>query len=316
MIEVKNISKSYGTTKAVRDISFRVEKGDVLGFLGPNGAGKSTTMRILTCYLTADSGTASISGFDIFTNPLEVRKRIGYLPENNPLYMEMGVLEHLKFIARMRKIPGQSVKTKIEQVMDICGLEEIISKDISELSKGFRQRLGLAHALIHDPEVLILDEPTIGLDPYQIIEIRNLIKSIGREKTVILSSHILPEVSATCDRVLIINRGEIVGSGTPLELASIAQGGQKIIAGIRGPFEEIISKLKKMEKLSDIKHLGENNGINQFELSSKSAADLSEEVFFLVAGSGWSLTELFRKTINLEEVFLDLTTKEARGKPG
>jgi ABC-2 type transport system ATP-binding protein len=267
-------------------------------------------MRILTCYLQADSGSAVIAGFDISENSVEVRKRIGYLPENNPLYMDMGVMEYLRFIARMRNIPKKSIKTKFEHVIDVCGLESIVRKDIYELSKGFRQRLGLAQALIHDPEVLILDEPTIGLDPHQIIEIRNLIKSIGREKTVILSSHILPEVSATCDRVLIINRGKIVGSGTPQELASISHGGQTIIARIRGPFDEINNSLKKMNKFSDIKHLGENDGLNMFELSTLSSDDLSEDLFFLVAGNGWSLTELYKKTINLEDVFLDLTTKE------
>jgi ABC-2 type transport system ATP-binding protein len=312
MIEVENLSKSYGAVKAVQDISFRVEKGDVLGFLGPNAAGKSTTMRILTCYIPADSGTARIAGFDIRANPIEVRKRIGYLPENNPLYMDMGVLQYLKFIAKMRNIPGSSIKTKIERVVDICGLESIISMDIGELSKGFRQRLGLAQALIHDPDILVLDEPTIGLDPHQIIEIRNLIKSIGSEKTIILSSHILPEVSATCDRVLIINRGKIVGSGTPRELASMAHGGQEIYVSIRGPYEEVHSKLKEIEKLSDIKHLGESNGINRFELITDSGEDLSEDVFFMVAKSGWSLTELYRKTIDLEDVFLELTTREGQ----
>lgn len=311
MIAVDNISKSYGATKAVQDVSFRVEKGDVLGFLGPNGAGKSTIMRILTCYLPADSGTASIAGFDICVDSIEVRKRIGYLPENNPLYMDMGTLEYLKFIAKMRNIPKPSLRTQMEQVIDVCGLESIVSKDIGELSKGFRQRLGLAQALIHDPEVLILDEPTIGLDPYQIIEIRNLIKSIGKEKTVILSSHILPEVAATCDRVLIINRGEIVGSGTPQELASMAHSGQTIIVAIRGPFEEVNDGLNKLEKSSEVKHLGEVNGINRFELSIASEEDMCEEVFFLVARNGWALTELYKKTINLEDVFLDLTTREA-----
>lgn len=310
MIEVQNISKSYGATKAVQEVSFRVEKGEVLGFLGPNGAGKSTTMRVLTCYIPADSGTASIAGFDIYTHPVEVKKRVGYLPENNPLYMDMGALQYLKFIAKMRNIPTSSLKTKVEQVIEICGLASMISKDVGELSKGFRQRLGLAQTLIHEPEVLILDEPTLGLDPYQIIEIRNLIKSIGSEKTVILSSHILPEVSATCDRVLIINRGKIVGSGTPQELASMSHAGQSILTSIRGPKEEISIELKNIEKVSDIKHLGETNGINHFELLSESTESLSEEVFFLVAQHGWSLTELYPKTIDLEDVFLDLTTRE------
>lgn len=308
MIEVANLSKSYGATRAVQDISFKIAKGEVVGFLGPNGAGKSTTMRILTCYLSADSGTARIAGFDINDSPVEVKKKIGYLPENNPLYMDMGVIDYLKFIGRMRSLSGASVKAGVEKVLAACGLESMAAKDVGELSKGFRQRLGLAQALIHDPDVLILDEPTIGLDPYQIIEIRNLIKNIGREKTVILSSHILPEVSATCDRVLIINKGKIVGSGTPEELAAMSSGGQAIVVTIRGPYPDVLAGLKTLEKFIDIKHLGESSGANRFELMTRAGEDLSEEVFFLVSRSGWSMTELYRKTINLEDVFLDLTT--------
>ncbi len=310
MIEVSNISKNYGTTRAVQDLSFRVEKGDVLGFLGPNGAGKSTTMRILTCFLPPDKGTATVAGHDIHKSPIEVRRCIGYLPENNPLYMDMGTIEYLKFIAKMRSIPAGAIKQKVEQTISICGLESIVSKDIGELSKGYRQRLGLAQALIHDPDVLVLDEPTIGLDPHQIIEIRNLIKTIGKEKTVILSSHILPEVSATCDRVLIINEGRIVGSGTPEELAAMSHGGQAILVTVRGSREEVEKGLAGLENITEVKHLGESNGINRFELISDAARDLSEDVFFLVSRNGWSLTELYRKTINLEDVFLDLTTRE------
>ena len=310
MIEVENLNKSYGTTQAVRNLSFTVNKGDVLGFLGPNGAGKSTTMKILTCYLPADSGSVRVAGFDVYTESIEIRRRIGYLPENNPLYLDMGVMEFLRYIARMRKIPGRQVRSKIKQVVERCRLESIISKDIAELSKGFRQRLGLAQALIHDPDVLILDEPTIGLDPHQIVEIRNLIKAIGREKTVILSSHILPEVSATCDRVLILNRGEIVGSGSPQDLASMAQGGQKIITSIRGPLEAVLSELQKLKKVSKIKHAGGEQDVNHFELLAETGDEVSEQIFYKVAENRWSLTELHKKSINLEDVFLDLTTRE------
>jgi len=307
MIEVENLSKSYGSTQAVRDISFRVARGEVVGFLGPNGAGKSTTMRILTCYLSADAGSARIAGFDIAENPVEVKKRIGYLPENNPLYMDMGVVDFLKFIARMRNIAGSAVRDKIKKAVDICGLESIIAKDVGELSKGYRQRLGLAQALIHDPEVLILDEPTIGLDPHQIIEIRNLIKSIGREKTVILSSHILPEVSATCDRVLIISKGQIAGSGTPEELAALSRGGQAVVVTVRGPADQVESALKQLTAVTDVQRRDEGSGTARFEVAGAQGADLSEEIFFLVARHGWSLTELYRKAINLEDVFLELT---------
>ena len=311
MIQVENISKSYGTTKAVNNISFRVRKGDVLGFLGPNGAGKSTTMRMLTCYLSPDEGTARIDGFDIHQDPIEIRKKIGYLPENNPLYLDMGVIEYLKFIAKIRQIPKSSLKTKVDRAIEICGLGSYCHKDIGELSKGYRQRLGLAQALIHDPEVLILDEPTIGLDPHQIIEIRHLIKSIGGEKTIIISSHILPEISATCDRVLIIAKGQIVGSGTPQELASMTGGGLTINTGIRGPRENVMNALNHLEGAVGIKHIDEKNGVNSFKLTADKDKDLTEEIFFMVSKNGWSLTELHREEINLEDVFLDLTTKEA-----
>ncbi len=309
MIEVEHLSKNYGATRAVQDISFRVEKCEVVGFLGPNGAGKSTTMRMLTCYIAPDGGTARVAGFDIKTQPLEVKKRIGYLPENNPLYLEMGVIEYLRFIASIRGIARNAVRERLRHVVDICGLAAVTAKDVGELSKGFRQRLGLAQALIHDPDVLILDEPTIGLDPHQIIEIRNLIKNIGREKTVILSSHILPEVAATCDRVLILNRGSIVGSGTPEELAALSGGGQAIVAAIRGPRENIEAALKGRPGITDLRCLGREAGLERFELTA--AADVSEEIFFLVSSNGWSLSELYRKSINLEDVFMELTMREA-----
>ncbi len=311
MIDVENICKNFGPTQAVKNVSFSVKKGEVVGFLGPNGAGKTTTMRILTCYLPADSGTARVAGFDVSSQSLEVRKRIGYLPENNPLYMDMGVVESLQFIASMRNIAPLERTAKIKRVIDMCGLEPVLAKDVGELSKGFRQRLGLAQALIHDPDILILDEPTIGLDPNQIIEIRNLIKSIGREKTVILSSHILPEVAATCDRVLIINRGEIVGSGTPQELAGMAKGGQTIYAGIRGPLPQIKEKIQAMVTVSEVLVVGEDSGINRFKLRSDITTDLCEELFFMVAQNGWSLNELYREAITLEDVFRELTTGEA-----
>lgn len=309
MIEVEHLSKNYGATRAVQDISFRVEKGEVVGFLGPNGAGKSTTMRMLTCYIAPDGGTAQVAGFDITARPHEVKKRIGYLPENNPLYLEMGVVEYLRFISSMRGIARNAVRERVRQVLDLCGLTAMAAKDVGELSKGYRQRLGLAQALIHDPDVLILDEPTIGLDPHQIIEIRNLIKAIGREKTVILSSHILPEVAATCDRVLILSRGQIVGSGTPEELAAMSGGGQAIVAAIRGPRDSIETALREIPGITNTGYLGQEGGLERFELTA--ASDVSEKIFFLVSSNGWSLSELYRKSINLEDVFMDLTMREA-----
>jgi len=311
MISASHLSKSFGSTLAVNDVSFEVTRGEVLGFLGPNGAGKTTTMRILTCYHPADSGTATIAGFDVFENPLEVRKLIGYLPENNPLYMDMGMVDYLEFIAKVRNIIPSKRKEKIKHVIELCGLREELGKDIGELSKGFRQRVGLAQVLIHDPDILILDEPTIGLDPTQIIEIRELIKRIGKEKTIILSSHILPEVSATCDRIIIIHQGEIVGSGTPEEMASKAKGGEIIYITIRGPLQEVQAKLEAMKRVKEFKKIGEKeDGLTQFEIKSDIGIDLSEELFFLVSQNGWSLTELRKETANLENIFLQLTTKE------
>ncbi len=311
MITANHLSKNFGTTVALKDISFEVKRGEVLGFLGPNGAGKSTTMRILTCYHPADSGTATIAGFDVFENPLEVRRLIGYLPENNPLYMDMGIIYYLEFIAKIRNIHSSKTKEKVKQVIELCGLQRELGKDIGELSKGFRQRVGLAQALIHDPDILILDEPTIGLDPTQIIEIRELIKNIGKEKTIILSSHILPEVSATCDRIIIIHQGNIVGSGTPEEMASQAKGGEIIHLTIRGPLQAVQAKLGSMEKIKECTKVDEKEeGLNRFEIKSDIGVDLSEELFFLVSQNGWSLTELYKEAANLENIFLELTTKE------
>lgn len=296
---------------AINDISFEVKQGEVLGFLGPNGAGKTTTMRVLTCYHPADAGTATIAGFDVFEHPLEVRQLIGYLPENNPLYMDMGIVEYLEFIARIRAIPSSRKMKQIKHVIDLCGLGGELGKDIGELSKGFRQRVGLAQALLHDPAILILDEPTIGLDPTQIIEIRGLIKEIGKEKTIILSSHILPEVSATCDRIIIINRGELVGSGTPEEMARSAKGGEITYITIRGPLPQVRERLQAIDNIKEIAYVDEKEGgLHHFEIKSPVGTDVREELFFLVSQNGWSLTELYQKTANLEDIFLQLTTSE------
>lgn len=312
MIKANHLCKNFGPTVALKDVTFEVKKGEVLGFLGPNGAGKTTTMRVLTCYHPADSGTATIAGFDVTENSLEVRKLIGYLPENNPLYMDMGIVDYLEFIARIRGIAASKKRGQIKHVVELCGLRGELRKEIGELSKGFRQRVGLAQALLHDPDILILDEPTIGLDPTQIIEIRELIKNIGREKTIILSSHILPEVSATCDRIIIISKGEIVGSGTPEEMATKARGGEVIYISIRGPQQQIREKLKALENVKAVEIARESDGdIHHFEIISPAGADISEQLFFLVAQNGWSLTELYKDTANLENIFLQLTTGEA-----
>lgn len=310
MIEVKNLSKKFGNIVAVNGVSFTVNKGEVVGLLGPNAAGKTTTMRIVTCYLPATSGTALVAGFDVFENSLEVRKRVGYLPENAPLYLDMPVLDFLQFISAIRGIPKQETKSRIRKMVEVCGLESVINRDIGELSKGFRQRVGLAQSLIHDPEILILDEPTVGLDPTQIIEIRELIKEIGKEKTVILSSHILPEVSATCNRIIIIHKGEIVGSGTPDEMAQSSKKSEIIHITIKGPLEDIQRQLNGIPEVKEFKAVNSDDGVNSFEIKSELGVDLSEKLFFMVVNNRWILTELKKETVNLEEIFLKLTTEE------
>lgn len=310
MIQVKNLTKRYGATVAVNDVSFDAKAGEVLGFLGPNGAGKTTTMRILTCYLSADAGTAKVAGYDVFEESIEVRKQIGYLPESAPLYTDMGVLDYLNFIAQIRNIPKSQRKERIREVIDICGLEKVIQKDVGELSKGYRQRLGLSQALIHAPSILILDEATSGLDPSQIIEIRNLIKEIGKEKMIIFSSHILPEVSATCSRILIINEGRLVANGTPEELAGRAKGQEVVHISIRGPREEIEAKLDDLSFVSGYKCVKSDDAILGYRISSQQGNNAAEEIFQFVVDNHWSLTELRQETVSLEDVFLQLTGSE------
>ncbi len=307
MIEVKNLTKRYGPTVAVDNVSFNAKAGEVLGFLGPNGAGKTTTMRVLTCYLSADEGNATVDGYDVFDQSVEVRKRIGYLPESAPLYLDMGVIDYLKFIAQVRDIPKSQRQQRTKEVIDICGLESVIQKDVGELSKGFRQRLGLAQSLIHDPPILIMDEPTSGLDPNQIIEIRNLIKEIGKEKMIIFSTHILPEVSATCSRILIINNGKIVANGSPESLAERAKGGEVVDITIRGPADEIESKLQDLNFVNKFDRVNTVDGLLSYRIASEKGTNAAEELFQFVVQNGWSLTELRQESVSLEDVFRELT---------
>jgi ABC-2 type transport system ATP-binding protein len=321
MISVRDLSKSFGSTVAVNDISFDVNKGEVLGFLGPNGAGKTTTMRILTCYLAPDNGTATVAGFDVFEDSLEVRKRVGYLPESAPLYLDMDVVSYLRFVADVRGIPRDHTGERIRRMVDVCGLSKVVGRNIGELSKGYRQRVGLAQTLIHDPEILILDEPTTGLDPSQIIEIRELIKEIGRERTVILSTHILPEVEATCSRVLIINEGVIVASGTPEELHAAAGGEDEIHVSIRAGdastegagaqgagVEEALSALGG---ITSVEKAGEaSGGYSKYIVKVSDGAELAETIFGMAVERGWTMNELKRETLSLEDIFLKLTTRE------
>ena len=310
MIEVRELTKSYGATVAVDHVTFDAHAGEVLGFLGPNGAGKTTTMRILTCYLSADTGSATVAGYDVFEESFEVRRHIGYLPESAPLYADMGVIEYLNFMTQVRNIPKSQQKERIRTVIDTCGLEDVIQKDIGELSKGYRQRVGLAQSLIHDPPILILDEPTSGLDPSQIIEIRNLIKNIGQEKLVLFSTHILPEVSATCTRILIINNGKIVANGTPEELSSQAKGEEIVHITIRGAQETIEPQLDTLEFVSQWNRVGTDNGTVSYQINAAQGSEAAETLFRVVVENGWSLTELRQESVDLEDVFLNLTDKE------
>jgi len=313
MIEVRNLTKRFGPTVAVNNVSFDVPSGEVVGFLGPNGAGKTTTMRVLTCYLPADSGTVKVSGYDTFEQPLEVRRRIGYLPESAPLYLDMGVIEYLEFAAGMRGILPAERGRRIRQMIDVCGLGPMLRKDVGHLSKGYRQRVGLAATLLHDPEVLVLDEPTSGLDPNQIIEIRDLIKEIGREKTVILSTHILPEVEATCSRVLIINDGRIVASGTTEELTRLAAGRSTTQVTIKAAADSIEPRLRTLPGVESLHLLDRPKpGIASYEVVADASQEIAEDIFRLAVESGWILTELRSSHLSLEQVFLQLTMGDKR----
>lgn len=311
MIEVKELTKSYGPTLAVNRVSFDANAGEVVGFIGPNGAGKTTTMRILTCYLTADSGSATVAGYDVLESAIDVRKNVGYLPESAPLYTDMGVVEYLKFMADVRDIPKSQRKDRLKTVVEICGLEGVIQKDIGELSKGYRQRVGLAQSLIHDPPILILDEPTSGLDPSQTIEIRNLIKDIGREKLVLFSTHILPEVAATCDRILIISRGQLVANGTLDDLIGQVRSVNRLYVAIRGTEETITSQLNQLEGITGFTHVGTDNGVVSYEITlQEDDGDVTELLFQAAVQNGWSLAELRQESIDLEDVFLHFTSGE------
>ena len=312
MIQVDGLSKHFGATRAVRGVSFSVEHGQVVGLLGPNGAGKTTTMRMLACFMPADEGTATIAGYDIRSHSLEVRQSLGYLPESAPLYEEMGVIAYLSFIAEVRGLAGSARRRRIDAMTEICGLEGVVKKDIGELSKGYRQRVGLAQALIHDPPILILDEPTSGLDPKQIIEIRELIKEIGREKTVILSTHILPEVTATCSRVLIIHNGRLVADGSPSELSDRSGSGARIFLTIRAARDQVNEALARNGRLLSYRELSEPGpGLVRYELRSEDGVTACETLFRMGAENGWPISEIHEEVSSLEDVFIELTRSEA-----
>lgn len=307
-IVVNNLTKKFGSQRAVDNISFEVKEGEILGFLGPNGAGKTTTMKILTCYIAPSDGDAKVNGFSVLENQDEIKKKIGYLPENNPLYFDMPVLDYLKFVADLQAVPKDKIQKRIAEMVYVCGLNVEKHKKIGELSKGFRQRVGLAQAMIHDPEILILDEPTSGLDPNQIVEIRKLIKELGKRKTVILSTHILPEVEATCDRILIINKGKIVADGTSEMLRKRARGQEIVRVQISEPGErnEVISALQKLETVGAVDF--DKDSLNSFIVSSRDERSSRKDIFKLCVEKNWFLTEMTPIETKLEDIFRELTT--------
>ena len=310
MIKVEGVTKRYGTTTAVKNISFEVEQGEIVGFLGPNGAGKTTTMRILTGFLPPTDGKASVAGFDVLEEPLELKKRIGYLPQDPPVYTEMEVDEYLDFVARIKGIEGAQVASSVNSAIERTSIEEVRSKVIGKLSKGYKQRVGLAQALIHNPDVLILDEPTAGLDPAQIREVRDLIRNLAGDHTILLSTHILSEVADTCTRVIIISEGEIEASDTPENLRARLQGGASTRLEIDGPAEEIEPRLSSIEGVERVTPAGEANGHSVWTIETAKDAEVSGQLAKAVVESGWGLHELHSVGLSLEDVFLKLTTAD------
>ncbi len=308
MIEVSNLTMHYGSTVAVDNASFKVNKGEILGLLGPNGAGKTTIMRILTTFLVPTSGTGSVGGHDVVKNPIAVRRLIGYLPETVPLYGDMQVCEYLKFVGRARRIFGKKLAQRMDWVVGATGIKGVYKKGITELSKGYRQRVGLAQALIHDPEVLILDEPTIGLDPLQIVDIRRLVGGLAPEKTIIFSTHILQEVQAVSDRIVIINEGRIIADGTMDELEKRAQKSRRFVLTVEAPKDAVSSGLGTLFDLSEFKLLDEGDGgAVSFELICPLKKDIRPQVDKLVKEQGWPLRELREDRVTMEETFIALT---------
>ncbi|PIQ21542.1 MAG: gliding motility-associated ABC transporter ATP-binding subunit GldA [Cytophagales bacterium CG18_big_fil_WC_8_21_14_2_50_42_9] len=302
-VEVKNLTKLFGTQRAVDNISFRVDKGQILGFLGPNGAGKSTTMKIATCYLPPSAGTILVNGYDVSAAPVAVRRQVGYLPEHNPLYLDMYVKEYLQFVGNLNGLKGKYLQTRTREMVELCGLTLEQGKKIGSLSKGYRQRVGLAQALIHNPDVLILDEPTTGLDPNQIQDIRSLIKTVGQEKTVIFSTHIMQEVSAICDRVVIINRGTLAVDSTVSDLESLHKGEVHTIAEFENAIDPVM--LQSIPDIVGVETLPQH----KYRLRSRPGKDIRSAVFSLAAAHNWSLIGLRQEENSLEKVFQQLTSK-------
>ena len=309
MIKVEHLAKRYADVYAVNDVSFEVHQGEIVGLLGPNGAGKTTTMRILTCYMPATSGSATVAGYDVFRESINVRKQIGYLPENVPLYPEMRVKEYLLFRAKLKKLPSRERKTKIDECIEKCRITEVQNQIIGTLSKGYRQRVGLADTLVHDPKILILDEPTIGLDPNQIRQVRHLIKELGAKHTILLSTHILPEVEMLCERVIIINKGKIVAMDTPANLAIQLRAGNNLVLEVRGNGEKIKNALTNIKSVKKV--VWQDKGeISNFTVEVEKGADVREDVFSNIVKNNGIIREMKQASITLEEIFHQITTRE------
>ena len=309
MIKVTDLSKNYGSVEAVRSISFEIKDGEIVGFPGANGAGKTTTLKMMTGYLVPTTGSIEVNEMNIMNDTHEIQKQIGYLPELNPLYSEMRVYEYLEFLAGIRKITGRAFKDALARIVEQCGLQGVVHKNISDCSKGYKQRIGLAAAMIHDPKILILDEPVTGLDPNQIVEIRGLIKSLGKEKLVFMSSHILQEIQATVDRIIIINKGEIVANGTSDELMSNFKGNVLLNMEIKGASSESVEHIQA--KLPSVKFISmnETNTVQQVQFEYGKDQDPREDLFSYAVDNNWSILKMNPHTTNLEDIFRDLTTE-------
>ncbi len=311
MIEVEHLTKNFGKKRAVDDVSFTVADGEILGFLGPNGAGKTTTMRILTGYMPASGGTARIAGYDVFEQSIEVRRRIGYLPENPPLYPEMTVSDYLDFVARIKGVSPDAIPGRVEKTMELTNVIDRRDELIKRLSRGYRQRVGIAQAIVHNPDVVILDEPTVGLDPKQIIEVRKLIKGLAGGHTIILSTHILPEVSMTCDRVVIINNGRVAAIDTPENLTTQLKGAERIYAEVRGEAETLAAALRQIDGVLRVEVVPLDSSDHlKATIESEAGRDLRNRVAARVIEQGYDLYELRAISLSLEDIFLQLTTEE------
>lgn len=309
MIQIQNLTKDYGQLRALDNVSFTIQKGEIVGFLGPNGAGKTTTLKIMTCFMPPNSGNVYIDDLNIYQSSIEIRKKIGYLPEGCPLYGEMNVVDFLKFVAELRDIDKDIILKRVREMIQTCGLQDVVHKEIGELSKGYRQRVGLAAAMIHNPKILILDEPTTGLDPNQIAEIRELIKRLGREKTVLISTHILREVEATCDRVIIIDKGKIVADGPLQEIQNSFHNQNRVYFEIQADTKMLIDEFESLPNIDSIQLYSKEDGLYKFYVNFSKDIDIRPDLYNFIKSKEWTLFEMRAEQRSLEDIFRQLTEK-------